>query len=69
LEKLSKDQQAVNQVRSIVLIEEEKMLMDTELVRQYAKEAEKDLADVIPALAGARESLNALNKADISEIR
>ena len=67
--KLTKDQAAVNEVRAIVLDEEEKMRNETDLVTRYAQEAEKDLADVIPLLASARESLNALNKADISEIR
>jgi dynein heavy chain len=69
LEKLKKDQEAVNEVRYIVAKEEEKMRIETEQVSKYAQEAEKDLADVIPLLAAARESLNALNKADVSEIR
>ena len=67
--KLSEDQEAVNEVRGIVAKEEEKMRVETELVRQYASEAERDLADVVPMLAAARNSLNALNKTDISEIR
>jgi hypothetical protein len=69
MEKLAKDQKAVNEVASIVYVEEEKMRLQTEMVAKYAEEAEKDLAGVIPILALARESLNALNKADISEIR
>lgn len=69
MEKLIKDQNAVNEVASIVLTEEEKMRIQTEMVAKYAMEAEKDLAGVIPILATARESLYALNKADISEIR
>ncbi len=68
-EKLVKDQEAVNEVRAIVAREEEKMRSETELVKKYAQEAEKDLASVIPILAAARDALNALNKADISEIR
>jgi len=67
--KLEKDQLAVNEVASIVAAEEEKMSRETEMVRQYAREAEKDLDDVIPILANAREALSAMNKADISEIR
>ena len=67
--KLLKDQAAVNEVRGIVTIEEEKMRADTDLVHRYAKEAEKDLNDVIPLLAAATESLYTLRKADISEIR
>ncbi len=67
--KLVKDQEAMNQVKAIVEQEEGKMRNETDMVQQYAQEAEKDLADVIPILAAARESLNALNKLDISEIR
>lgn len=69
MEKLVKDQEAVNEVRAIVTKEEEKMRIETELVRQYAIEAEKDLAMVVPLLGEARTALNALDKADISEIR
>lgn len=69
MEKLKKDQAAVNEVRAIVTKEEEKMRIETELVSQYAQEAEKDLANVIPLIGAAKESLNALKKADISELR
>jgi dynein heavy chain len=69
MEKLVKDQAAVNEVRAIVSKEEEKMRYETELVRQYAQEAENDLANVVPLLGAAKESLNALKKSDISEIR
>jgi uncharacterized protein involved in tolerance to divalent cations len=69
MEKLLKDQVAVNEVQSIVMDEEEKMRSETELVRKYAQEAEKDLADVIPILKAAKESLYNINKSDISEIK
>lgn len=69
MKKLEKDQHAVNEVASIVQAEEEKMSNETEMVRTYAQEAERDLNDVIPLLATAREALSAMNKADISEIR
>lgn len=69
MDKLKKDQEAVNEVRAIVSKEEEKMRKETELVSQYAQEAEKDLANVIPLLAAAKESLNSLRKEDISELR
>ena len=69
MKKLEKDKQAVNEVAAIVSAEEEKMSKETEMVRKYAQEAEKDLDDVIPILAHAREALSAMNKADISEIR
>ncbi len=69
MEKLIKDKAAVNEVKAIVTKEEEKMRNETDLVSKYAMEAEKDLADVNPLLDAAKESLNALEKADISEIR
>jgi hypothetical protein len=69
MEKLIKDKAAVNEVKAIVSREEEKMRSETELVSKYAMEAERDLADVNPLLDAAKESLNALEKADISEIR
>jgi dynein heavy chain len=69
MEKLVKDKAAVNEVKAIVAKEEEKMRNETELVSKYASEAEKDLADVNPLLDAAKESLNSLDKADISEIR
>ena len=69
MEKLLKDQVAVNEVQSIVMDEEEKMRSETELVRKYAQEAEKDLADVIPILRAAKDSLEHINKSDISEIK
>ena len=67
--KLIKDQEAVNEVKAIIAKEEEKMRIETEMVKKYAHEAEKDLESVVPLLATAKESLNALNKTDISEIR
>lgn len=69
LERLRQDRNAVNEVRAIVLADEEKMRTETELVMQYAHEAEMDLAGVKPLLAAARQALNALTKTDISEIR
>lgn len=69
LDRLSRDRNAVNEVRAIVLADEEKMRVETELVMQYANEAEMDLAGVKPLLASARQALNALTKSDISEIR
>ena len=67
--KLERDTEAVNEVKAIVAKEEEKMRQETEMVRKYALEAEKDLAAVNPLLDAARKSLNSLDKADISEIR
>lgn len=69
MSKLLKDQEAVNEVRSIVSKEEEKMRNETDMVQEYANEAEKELNDVIPVLQAATESLETLKKSDISEIR
>jgi dynein heavy chain len=69
MQQLVKDQDAVNEVRSIVLTEEQHMRNETELVQEYANEAQRDLNEVVTELVAARESLETLKKADISEIR
>jgi dynein heavy chain len=69
MKQLLKDQEAVNEVRSIVLEEEEKMSKETDLVSEYATEAQKDLDGVLSELETAKESLETLRKADISEIK
>ena len=48
--KLENDQKAVNEVAAIVSAEEEKMRIETEMVRNYAQAAEKDLDDVVPVV-------------------
>ncbi|ELU16870.1 hypothetical protein CAPTEDRAFT_116653 [Capitella teleta] len=69
LGQLKKDQEAVDQVREIVSGEEAVMKKETQVVHDYADECQRDLASVIPALHGAIESLDSLDKADISELR
>ncbi|CAH1791320.1 unnamed protein product [Owenia fusiformis] len=69
LKQLSKDQEAVDQVRDIVEQEESVMKKETEIVQDYADECQRDLASVLPAVQMAIESLDSLDKADISEIR
>ncbi|KAL5008122.1 hypothetical protein ScPMuIL_013703 [Solemya velum] len=69
LGQLEKDQEAVEQVRTIVEQEENIMKKETQIVQDYADECERDLASVLPALEIAMASLETLDKASISEIR
>ncbi|XP_071789676.1 dynein axonemal heavy chain 6-like isoform X2 [Asterias amurensis] len=69
LEQLSKDQEAVDQVRFIVEQEEATMKRETQIVQDYADQAQQDLQSVMPALQEAIEALDSLDKSDISEIR
>jgi dynein heavy chain len=69
MKQLLKDQEAVSEVRAIVVDEEQKMSHETDLVSEYATEAQKDLDGVLSELDTAKESLETLRKADISEIR
>ncbi|XP_070577565.1 LOW QUALITY PROTEIN: dynein axonemal heavy chain 6-like [Ptychodera flava] len=69
LEQLSKDQEAVDEVRQIVEQEEAVMKREAQIVEEYADQAQKDLNSVIPALQEAIASLDSLDKSDISEIR
>ncbi|XP_033124826.1 dynein heavy chain 6, axonemal-like [Anneissia japonica] len=69
LEQLKVDQAAVDQVREIVVKEETVMKQETQMVQDYADQAQRDLESVIPALQEAVAALDALDKSDISEIR
>ncbi|XP_064622088.1 dynein axonemal heavy chain 6-like isoform X2 [Lineus longissimus] len=69
LKQLEKDQVAVEEVKAIVEKEREIMAKETQAVHDYADECQRDLASVLPALQTAIASLDALNKADIAEIR
>ncbi|XP_063958044.1 dynein axonemal heavy chain 6-like isoform X2 [Lytechinus pictus] len=69
LEQLSKDQEAVGQVRAIVEHEESIMKREAQIVEDYANQAQQDLQSVIPALQEAIDALDSLDKSDISEIR
>ncbi|XP_038073413.1 dynein heavy chain 6, axonemal-like isoform X3 [Patiria miniata] len=69
LEQLSKDQEAVDQVRFIVQQEEATMQRETQIVQDYADQAQQDLQSVMPALQDAIAALDSLDKSDISEIR
>ncbi|XP_077989551.1 dynein axonemal heavy chain 6-like [Glandiceps talaboti] len=69
LEQLSKDQEAVDEVRQIVEQEEAVMKREAQIVQEYADVTQQDLNSVIPALQEAIASLDSLDKSDISEIR
>ncbi|XP_071963333.1 dynein axonemal heavy chain 6-like [Antedon mediterranea] len=69
LKQLKVDQAAVDQVREIVVKEETVMKHETQMVQDYADEAQRDLESVIPALQEAVTALDSLDKSDISEIR
>lgn len=69
LAQLEKDQGAVDEIRAIVEAEEAVMKREAQIVQDYADECQADLASVIPALQSAIDSLNTLNKNDISEVK
>ena len=69
MEQLSRDQDAVDQVHSVVQKEEEIMNDEANRVQAIAEEAQRDLDSAIPQLEAAIAALDALDKSDISEIR
>ncbi|XP_051780645.1 dynein axonemal heavy chain 6-like [Erpetoichthys calabaricus] len=69
MEKLQKDSEAVEQVRALVKMEEQTMGEETRIVKEYAEQATEELNAVLPSVQKAIAALDALDKADISEIR
>ena len=69
LEQLASDQEAVDQVHSVVQKEEEIMNEEATRVQAIADEAQRDLEGALPQLEAAIAALDALDKSDISEIR
>ena len=69
LEQLAGDQEAVDQVHSVVQKEEEIMNEEAVRVQAIADEAQRDLEGALPQLEAAIAALDALDKSDISEIR
>ncbi|KAM5165262.1 dynein axonemal heavy chain 14 [Mantella aurantiaca] len=67
--KLQRDSVVVEQVRAIVKQEEEVMAKETRIVQEYAEQAQRELSEVLPALAEAVSALDALDKSDISEVK
>ncbi|XP_063222655.1 dynein axonemal heavy chain 6 isoform X2 [Bacillus rossius redtenbacheri] len=69
LKSLTKQQAQADQVRTVVLSEEAVAKVKAEETQKLKEEAEKDLAQVTPALEAATEALKALNKNDINELK
>lgn len=69
MEQLASDQEAVDQVHSVVQKEEEIMNEEAMRVQAIAEEAQRDLERALPQLEAAIVALDSLDKSDISEIR
>ena len=69
MEQLASDQEAVDQVHSVVQKEEEIMNEEAMRVQAIAEEAQRDLEGALPQLEAAIVALDSLDKSDISEIR
>ncbi|XP_064174621.1 dynein axonemal heavy chain 6 isoform X1 [Anguilla rostrata] len=67
--KLAVDQEKADQVRSVVKDDEALAKVKAEDTQAIADDAQRDLDEALPALDSANVALNALDKADISEIR
>ncbi|KAM9316864.1 dynein axonemal heavy chain 14 [Gastrophryne carolinensis] len=67
--KLQRDSAVVEQVREIVKQDEEVMAQETRIVEEYAEQAQRELSEVLPALAEAVSALDSLDKSDISEVK
>ncbi|XP_075255484.1 dynein axonemal heavy chain 6-like isoform X3 [Convolutriloba macropyga] len=66
---LKEDQAAVEEVIRLVAAEEKVMTRETQIVQEYAQQAKAELDAVEPKLQAAIQSLDQLNKTDISEVR
>ncbi|TRY65354.1 hypothetical protein DNTS_005929 [Danionella cerebrum] len=69
MEKLAVDQENADQVRKVVKEDEALAKVKAEETQAIADDAQRDLDEALPALESANKALNALDKADISEIR
>ncbi|XP_047189968.1 dynein axonemal heavy chain 6 isoform X2 [Scophthalmus maximus] len=69
MEKLAVDQESADEVRKVVKEDEALALVKAEDTQAIAADAQKDLDEALPALEGANQALNSLDKADISEIK
>lgn len=57
------------QVRKVVIEDETLAKVKAEGTQAIADDAQRDLDEALPALEGANQALNSLDKADISEIK
>ncbi|XP_029013318.1 dynein axonemal heavy chain 6 isoform X2 [Betta splendens] len=69
MEKLTVDQERADKVRNIVKEDEALAKFMAEDTQAIADDAKRDLDEALPALEGANQALNSLDKADISEIK
>nr|XP_055061459.1 dynein axonemal heavy chain 6 isoform X1 [Misgurnus anguillicaudatus] len=69
MQKLAVDQASADQVRRVVKEDEALAKVKAEETQAIADDAQRDLDEALPALESANKALNALDKADISEIR
>ncbi|XP_070836417.1 dynein axonemal heavy chain 6 [Chaetodon trifascialis] len=69
MEKLAIDQENADEVRKVVKEDEALAKVKAEDTQAMADDAQRDLDEALPALEGANQALNSLDKADISEIK
>ncbi|KAM9363597.1 dynein axonemal heavy chain 6 [Symphorus nematophorus] len=69
MEKLAIDQESADEVRKVVAEDEALAKVKAEDTQAIADDAQRDLDEALPALEGANQALNSLDKADISEIK
>lgn len=65
---VSADQQEAEKVKIVVAAEEQEVGVMQQRTQAMAEEAKADLAEALPALQAAIDSLKALNKNDITEV-